>query len=232
MRVYFINKLQFNLGLVALILFVLPQPASAQQKIEREYAIKPAQVAEQALKFVNQAFEGQRIRWYAEESQKGKSIEAKVKQDGTIYSIEFDEQGNLQDIETLIKFRSLPEKLQQAIMNTLEADFSRIKIYKVQRQWTGPDATLQQLLAKKKPVEKYTTRYELVIRGNKDRSTSDYEVLVDDEGTLISTSKIIQKDTRHLLFWCSYEILPDPCAINVSKFNGFRAEPIWNSTGY
>lgn len=200
MRVYFMNKLQFNLGLVALILFVLPQPAFTQQKIEREYAIKPAQVAEQALKFVNQAFEGQRIRWYAEESQKGKSIEAKVKQDGTIYSIEFDEQGNLQDIETLIKFRSLPEKLQQAIMNTLEADFSRIKIYKVQRQWTGQDATLQQLLAKKKPVEKYTTRYELVIRGNKDRSTSDYEVLVDDEGTLISTSKIIQKDTPHLLF--------------------------------
>lgn len=152
------------------------------------------------MNFVNQAFEGQRIRWYAEESQKGKSIEAKVKQDATIYSIEFDEQGNLQDIETLIKFRSLPEKLQQAIMNTLEADFSRIKIYKVQRQWSGPDATLQQLLAKKKPVEKYTTRYELVIRGNKDRSTSDYEVLVDDEGTLISTSKIIQKDTRHLLF--------------------------------
>lgn len=200
MRVDFFNKLRFNLGLVALILSMVPKLTSAQQKIEREYAIKPAQVAEQALKFVNQAFDGQRIRWYAEESQKGKSIEAKVKQDGTIYSIEFDEQGNLQDIETLIKFRSLPEKLQQAIMNTLDADFTRIKIYKVQRQWTGADATLQQLLANKKPIEKYTTRYELVIRGNKDKSTSDYEVLVDDEGTLISKSKIIQKDTPHLLF--------------------------------
>jgi len=195
----FYNKKSSWPVLLALALLLYPRTASAQ-KIEREYAIRTTQVPEQALKYVNQVFDERRTKWYAEESQKGRSIEAKVKQDGTIYSIEFDEDGKLQDIETLIRFRSLPEALQNAIMNSLEAEFSRIKIHKVQRQWTGPAETLQLLLAKKKPEEKYMTRYELVIRGNQDNRTSDYEVLVDDKGTLIRKSRIIQKDSPHLLF--------------------------------
>ena len=199
-RTAYYNNLRSGLTLVALALLLNSGTTYAQQKIEREYAIKPAQVPKSALQYVDQIFETRRTKWYAEESQKGRSIEAKVKQDGTIYSIEFDEAGQLQDIETLISFKSLPEALRQAIEKTLEADFSRIKINKVQRQWTGPANTLQLLLAKKEPPEKYITRYELVIRGTKDRSTSDYEVLVDDQGKLIRTSKIISQDNPHLLF--------------------------------
>ena len=194
------KKLRGSLLLVAYALLLNVETTFAQQKTEREYAIKTAQVPKSALQYVDQVFEGRRTKWYAEESQKGRSIEAKVKQDGTIYSIEFDEGGKLQDIETLISFKSLPEALRNTIEKTLEAEFSRIKIIKVQRQWTGPAKTLQLLLAKKEPAEKYNTRYELVIRGTKDRSTSDYEVLVDDQGTLIRTSKIISKDNPHLLF--------------------------------
>lgn len=194
------KKLRGSLLLVAFALLLNVETTFAQQKTEREYAIKTAQVPKSALQYVDQVFEGRRTKWYAEESQKGRSIEAKVKQDGTIYSIEFDEGGKLQDIETLISFKSLPEALRNTIEKTLEAEFSRIKIIKVQRQWTGPAKTLQLLLSKKEPAEKYITRYELVIRGTKDRSTSDYEVLVDDQGTLIRTSKIISKDNPHLLF--------------------------------
>lgn len=194
------KKLRGSLLLVAFALLLNVETTFAQQKTEREYAIKTAQVPKSALQYVDQVFEGRRTKWYAEESQKGRSIEAKVKQDGTIYSIEFDEAGKLQDIETLISFKSLPEPLRNTIEKTLEAEFSRIKIIKVQRQWTGPAKTLQLLLAKKEPAEKYITRYELVIRGTKDRSTSDYEVLVDDQGRLIRTSKIISKDNPHLLF--------------------------------
>lgn len=194
------KKLRGSLILVAFALLLNVETTFAQQKTEREYAIKTAQVPKSALQYVDQVFEGRRTKWYAEESQKGRSIEAKVKQDGTIYSIEFDEGGKLQDIETLISFKSLPEPLRNTIEKTLEAEFSRIKIIKVQRQWTGPAKTLQLLLAKKEPAEKYITRYELVIRGTKDRSTSDYEVLVDDQGRLIRTSKIISKDNPHLLF--------------------------------
>ena len=196
---YLIDKLS-GLALMALILLLCPKLTYAQQKIEREYAIKATQVPEPALQYVGQMFEKQRIRWYAEESQKGRSIEAKVKADGTIYSIEFDQEGKLQDIEVLVKFQSLSEDLREAVEETLEAEFTRIKILKVQKQWTGPASTLQLLVSKKKPLEKYTTKYELVIRGTKDKSTSDYEVLVDEQGKLISKSKIIQKDSPHLLF--------------------------------
>ena len=199
-RSIILKKLSNNIPLLTLVLLMLSPAAFAQHKIEREYAIKTAQVPAQALKFVNQSFSKNRIRWYAEESQKGRSIEAKVKQDGTIYSIEFSEDGSIQDIETLIAFSALSEDLREAIMKTLEADFTRIKIHKVQRQWTGSAATLQQLLAKKKPEGEYTTRYELVMRGTENKHSSDYEVLLDEKGTLISKSKIIQKDSPHLLF--------------------------------
>lgn len=196
----FYKKMRCSLMLLAFALFLFPEAIVAQQKVEREYAINPAQVPAAALQFFHETFLNARIRWYAEESQRGRSIEAKVKQAGTIYSIEFDETGKLQDIESLITFKSLPESLRRTIEHTLEAEFSRIKIYKVQRQWTGPATTLKALLMKKTPAEKYSTRYELVIRGTKEKSTSDYEVLVDDQGTLIQTSKIIHKDNPHLLF--------------------------------
>jgi len=195
------NKIvQCNLSLVALALLLYPNTTQAQEKIEREYAIKATQVPEPALQFISQVFTNPRIKWYAEDSQRGQSIEAKVKRDGTIYSIEFDKTGKLQDIETLIKFKSLSEALREAIEKTLKAEFSRIKIDKVQRQWSGPTKTLQLLLAHKEPEEQYTTRYELIISGTKEKNTSDYEVLVDDMGKLIRTSKIIYGDNPHLIF--------------------------------
>lgn len=192
--------IRYRLTLLALVLLLYPTLVPAQQKVEREYSIKVEQVPEKALQFTAKAFGSKRLKWYAEESQKGRSIEAKIKQDGTIYSIEFDEAGNLQDVEALIKFGSLPKQLRETIMKTLDLEFDRIKIHKVQLQWTGSDKALLALISGEKPADTYTIRYELIIRGTKGRKASDYEVLVDEQGKTISKLRIVHRDHRHLIF--------------------------------
>ena len=193
---------KFRWGLTAIVLAILLTPAFtfAQEKIEREYSIKPSAVPEMALKFTQQAFDGRKVRWYAEESQKGKSIEAKVKQDATVYSVEFDQKGNLLDVEVHIKFRSLPEPLRKTIMNTLETTMGRVKIHKIQRQWTGATEAMKELITDKKTTKPYTTKYELVIRVTKNRVTADYEILMDEQGKVLRQQKISRNHSPHLLF--------------------------------
>lgn len=194
------KNIRYGLRGLAFALLLLPTLTSAQEKKEREYAIKSSDVPEKAIKFTQQSFDGRKIRWYAEESQKGNSIEAKVKQDATIYSVEFDQKGNLLDVEVLIKFKSLPQPLREAIMTTLETQWGRVKVLKAQRQWTGATGALQELITNKKTTQSYTTRYELVIRATKDRVTADYEVLMDEQGKILRQLRVSRNHSPHLLF--------------------------------
>ncbi|WP_231463844.1 hypothetical protein [Pedobacter sp. Leaf132] len=162
--------------------------------------MKPGNVPKSALNYVSQLFPAGKIKWYVEKSESGESIEAKIKNNGNFYSIEFDFTGKLQDIETIVGFNSLSEMLQKSISEALKAKFRRIKILKVQRQWSGSPEAMQFLVAGKNSSKNYMTRYEIVFRGIKNKSTSDYEVLFDDQGKLIKMLKIINQNNPHLLY--------------------------------
>ncbi|MCX2473486.1 hypothetical protein OQZ33_03990 [Pedobacter sp. MC2016-05] len=194
------NRLRVSLMVSTFIFLLYPNSLSAQNKIEREFRIKPGKVPKSALNYVTQLFPAGKIKWYVEKSESGESIEAKIKTNRTIYSIEFDRMGKLQDIETIVSFDSLPEKVRGAINEGLKSKFMRIKILKVQRQWSGSPETLQLLLAGKNSSRNYMTRYEIVLRGINIKSTSDYEVLFDDQGRLVKILKIINQNNPHLLY--------------------------------
>lgn len=183
-----------------LIVLIYPNSLYSQTKIEREYGMKPGNVPKSALNYVSQLFPAGKIKWYVEKSESGESIEAKIKNNGNFYSIEFDFTGKLQDIETIVGFNSLSEMLQKSISEALKAKFRRIKILKVQRQWSGSPEAMQFLVAGKNSSKNYMTRYEIVFRGIKNKSTSDYEVLFDDQGKLIKMLKIINQNNPHLLY--------------------------------
>ena len=135
-----------------------------------------------------------------EQSASGKSIEAKFRKEGTLYSAEFDTLGNIQDIEVIVDIKDIPEALRQIIERSLGEQFSRFKVQKAQEQWIGKAADLQLLIKGEKPKAKHKINYEIVITGRKDKHSDEYELLFSEDGVLIRQQKIIESNQQHLIF--------------------------------
>lgn len=182
-----------------LIMALIGLPCAAQQKYEREYSIKQNHVPQRALEFISATFEKAKIQWYGEESLTGKSIEAKFKNSGNRYSIEFDEAGKIQDIEILSNIDQMDEKSRAILNENLDKEFSKYKVTKTQLQWSGTENDLRQALLKDKLPAGVVKRYELVLRGTKDKKEAYFEVLCENNGAIVRVSEIIQRNTDNLI---------------------------------
>ncbi|SHI61978.1 hypothetical protein [Aquimarina spongiae] len=172
----------------------------AQVKFEKEYRIKEDQVPSQAVTFIKKAFNEVKIKWYKEESHEGKTIEAKTVVDGIKHSIEFDTLGTPLDVERTVKLSSLSSTLQEDIKTTLEQQFVKYKIIKIQTQWKAADETLIQLLRKEKTTHPYAQNYEIVLKGMVERSYQRFEVLLNEKAELLKILTIQQRNTDNLDF--------------------------------
>lgn len=186
--------------LATLLLFFTITNAFSQDKLEREYRIKQSDVPAKAVEFVKSSFDKVKIKWYGEENLDGKAIEAKGKYEGKLYSIKFDTNGVLQDIEMVINFSTIPENIRLKIERNLESRFSRFRVQKTQKQWLGNENDLKALAKGENASGAYSTNYEITLQGTKDRRTDYYEVLANDKGEIIRESKIVQRNNQHLIY--------------------------------
>lgn len=175
-----LNRLIFTaLGVLAPFWSML-----AQTKFEREYRLKAEEVHTKAVQFIDSCGFTSRIKWYAEESQDGKSVEAKLKQNGIRYSIEFDTLGNLQDAEIDISRNKIPPATLRSIHKELNAIFVRHKLKRIQRQWTGSRKAVLEMIQKGKTPLNVTTKYEIIVKGKGENGVRMYEILFDESGSM------------------------------------------------
>lgn len=174
--------------------------AFSQVKSEREYRIKSSEVPAKAFDYVEANFKDVRMKWYGEENLDGKAVEAKGKKHGHLYSVKFNMSGDLEDIEMVIKFNSIPEDVRTAIEKNLGSRFSRYKLQKTQIQWLGDAAHLGALVRGENVTGFYTTNYEITFIGTKQGRTAYYEVLADHQGQIIRESRIVQRTNQNLIY--------------------------------
>lgn len=151
-----------------------------------------------AIDFIDSLELKVRVKWYLEQGLEGKSVEAKYKHNGQKYSIEFDTLGNILDVEIKINWASLDTKLKDLITEQLGQDCDRYRIRKVQIQYSGDR---QEVLAKtkgKNAATGITTSYEIIVRCRVNWNVDLYEYLFSDAGQILTTSKIIFKNSSHL----------------------------------
>ncbi len=170
-----------------------------QVKFEREYRIKVDEVPKPAIDFMDIAFDSKRIKWYAEESQDGKTVEGKTRDNHLKYSIEFDTLGNPIDVEMKVPFNMLKENLKNAINNSLDSIYIKHKILKTQIQWKADPKTLV-LLIKNQYKNDFDEHYEIVIKAKKKTIFKRYELLFDQNGKVIKELEIIQRNTDNIEF--------------------------------
>ena len=188
------------------LLFVIVgivQITSAQNKYEQESRIDKADFPNSAYLLIEGYLkDAKRVRFYQEIDSTKKSYEAKFKKGRLRYSVEFDEQGTLEDVEFKIKVRDIPNDTWGAIQSYLDKNHYKHRVKKIQQQYP---------LREEKSVEKTLhnafqnlilpdVNYELVFSAKESGGFQEYEALFDYEGQLIRLRKSFPPSYDHVLY--------------------------------
>lgn len=154
------------------------------QKIEKEKKIRRAKFPEKALDYLNQHFDKfDAAKFYHERTEDSTFFESKFKYQGDLYSVKFNPDGSLYDIEKLISADNIPDAVMEKIKTRFDNDFKRWKIQKIQqRQFRG------------------NIEYEIVIEGKLAKQIEAFEFHFSKSGDFLNKQKIEGRFTDILFF--------------------------------
>lgn len=176
--------------------------ASAQNKYEREYRIKKSQFPEKALGYIDEKLQdARRIRFYKETDGTNTNYEAKFKKDRLKYSVEFSEDGVLEDIELLIEPIDIPDDTFSKMSGYLGEDFLKYRIRKIQQQYPiGENNTETVVKNAFQNLMLPYIKYEIIVSGKKERGFARYEILFDADGNFENLRKSLPPNYDHILY--------------------------------
>lgn len=176
--------------------------AFAQVKDEREHRIRKSQFPENARLFIHQKLvNAKRIRFYKEIDGDKISYEAKLKKDRLKYSIEFNVEGKLEDIEITIKPIDIPNDAYAKITTYLENNFKKYRIQKIQQQYIVDGDDIDQTLKNAfQNLMLPSIKYELVINGKNDKGFEEFEILFNANGKFELIKKALPPNYDHVLY--------------------------------
>ncbi len=181
-----------------LIIIYLPGSLFAQVKFEKESRIKPRDVPAGALAFIDSLNIERKLKWFLEEGESSKSIEAKFKFNKSNYSVEFDTLGGLQDVEVEVDWKEIDQSVKEVILTQLQLDCAKFKINKIQKQYTGSEKLSYSIFNNQLINAELELKYEVVVRCNQSSGVELYEYLFDELGKKLSSAKIIFRNSSHL----------------------------------
>ncbi|MGB5237632.1 MAG: hypothetical protein WBM43_08200 [Flavobacteriaceae bacterium] len=186
---------------IILLLFVLA--SFGQQKYEREHRIKKNQFPEKAHVFIAEYLKkARKIRYYRETDSSNITYEAKFKVDRLHYSVEFNQSGDLEDVEILIKEVDIPNDSYSLIEQFLDSTYSKYRIRRIQQQYrVEKGVPVEQIL--KEAFQNLllpSIRYEIMVAGRKDNGFEDFEILFDSDGKFIEMRKSLPANYDHILY--------------------------------
>lgn len=195
LRYWSISRISF----VALIVFLsIPVSVSAQDglKQEREERIKPDEMPQTAKKYLEGWLDkSRRIRYYYETDGEHTSYEAKLIREDRRFSIEFDETGNIEDIEELIRFKQMPDSVQQTVDSFLTKRYGKYTIRRVQQQFlVNQDEQYDQLITQR--IENFEIEVDLTEKSG----IQSYEMLFDTNGKLKQQRLIVRRSLDNFLY--------------------------------
>ena len=189
---------------VLILLFItLGATAHSQVKYEREFRILREQFPKAPLESVKPYLDGVRkLRFYKEIDSSRRSYEIKFKKDRLLYSVEFNEQEELEDVEVIITPVDIPQEAWAAITKDLDGKWSKYKVRKIQQQYpreafTSDSETFQKAFQK---LILHEIRYEIVVRGKTEDGYRDYELLYDATGDLLLMRESLPPNYDHVLY--------------------------------
>lgn len=191
-------RLSHVVCVLVIILLIPVFPLLAQEKFEKESRIRKKDIPAKAIQFVETLPLAKKVKWYREEGLTNTSIEAKFKYQNKRYSVEFDTSGNVEDVELNATKSGLPSGVLKSFSAYMEANCSKFNIHKVQIQYTGETSELVSVIKGDDKNLKLNIYYEVIVVCTYGKKKDLFEYLIDEEGKVLSSSKIIFKNSTHL----------------------------------
>lgn len=172
----------------------------AQFKYEKESVISEFEVPESARELIAGVNNYERLVWYKEQSLDRYSFEAKLKIGGKKYSIEFDSTGLLEDIEILVKWKTLTAGPKLRISEYLNSSFQSWRVKRLQLQITGKLEDCLNYLNGEANENVLASNYEIIARIKSNRKHLVKEFLFDKSGKYINSRTLILDPIDNLEF--------------------------------
>ncbi|PQJ80755.1 hypothetical protein [Polaribacter porphyrae] len=187
--------------ILLILLLIFSGLATSQQKFEKEYRIKQNEAPQNSIDFINNINFKNKIKWYVEESNDGKSFEAKTCHLKYFYSIEFNEQGNLIDVEKKVRLQELSKEVQQKLKKEISKRFKKFKFKKIQIQYKGLKSEVNKVFQNiSRDQIKVRVFYEIIVKGKKDKQHALYEMTFDEKGNFLKELKFKSSNSLNLEF--------------------------------
>lgn len=181
------------------LLFFLATSAvlTAQDKQEQELRIAPEAVPTAAMEWLGLVFgDVDRVKWYAEETSGRQSVEAKFKYQGRHFSVEFSPRGELEDVESVLKLRQIPDSTRRQLTSTF-LTLPKFKLRRIQQQWQGSTEGIKSALQGSFP-EEVMVQYEIEFSAKLEGIYGIWEGTFSTNGELLTYRQIILRPTTNL----------------------------------
>lgn len=173
-----------------------------QLKQERESRISQSEFPAEALALLKPyTQQAKRLRFYKEQDGKKYSFEAKFKKDKLHYSVEFSEDGVLEDVEFIIKETDIPNDTFSRVTSYLEATYQKHRIKKIQQQYVFKDGMPEALLKTAfQNLLNANITYEIIVATKSKEGFSEYEITFNAAGENLGTRKSVDPNYDHVLY--------------------------------
>lgn len=151
----------------------------AQTKNEKETSISLEQLPLNAQVLIAQFPDNiDGIKFYKETDNDKISFEAKFKLEGYYFSVEFNDDGILEDIEQLIKKKYIPKLAFHEIEKYFDTKYEKVKYIKIQKQYVNTSNTnnINFVTEALNNTLKHDINFEIIaeVKHNSKRSISEY----------------------------------------------------------
>lgn len=172
----------------------------SQVKIEKEVKVQSSRVPAKALDWLEDAIDQKKqLKWYYETDGDHQSFEAKFKRKGRSYSVEFDTDGIVEDIEIDEHWRKLSPLVRNNISGYLQSQFSKFRVEKVQIQYSGTEKALKSWESNNGSSQ-IVVKYEIEFYGKAPDSEKFWEGIFDRDGNILDKREIIITPSNNLFF--------------------------------
>lgn len=195
--------LKFSTNLLMFFVMALCVNSFAQEKIERQHRIKRLQFPDKALKTIAENSDGiKRLKFYREVDTVGKTYTAKFKKARLSYQMDFDQNGEFENIGLLVNQIDIPNDSFKNIMEHLSQNFEKIKIRKMWQSYPidNPNSVEKSIMNAFQNLMVPNMLYRFQVRGRKKGKTADYMVVFDFEGKFKEIKKALPANYDRVLY--------------------------------
>lgn len=193
-----------KLAVICCILFIMTfSHVMCQTKSEREERIEIDSLPQLVQEIISELpKDSKRVRFYKETDGTKLSYEIKLKYKKKAFSIEFNDQGVLEDIEIDLRDSQLDKALKSSLKTYFESRNFKYKLLKIQKQYVY-ESSMNNLDFVLKTLELQnlsTANYEIIAELKKDKKIILKELLFSSKGTVLSERLIEPDSYDHVMY--------------------------------